>query len=77
MPSPPFYLQLADADGVIIRTRCGGKQEADLIESIVRKVLEKGVGFFKTSNHVENDLREGIKDAILAIKVKDPFDVEP
>lgn len=75
-PSPPFHLQITDANGVVVRTRYGGKHEQDLIEAFVSKCLEKGVGFFRTQAHVEKDLRDAITEVIADLKVKDPFSVE-
>lgn len=75
MSTPTFYLQISDPSGVVIKTSAGGKHERDLIDMIVDHVMIRGVGFFKTSNHVEQDLRDGIAAAILEIKVKNPFDV--
>lgn len=76
MATPPFMLQIVDQDGVVIRTAAGGRHEVDFISSCVDKIMPLGVGVFKTSKHVEADIRQGIKDAIHAIKVKNPFDVE-
>lgn len=60
MATAPFYLQIVDSDGVVVKTRAGGKHEAALIDLIVSNVMPRGVGFLKTSAHVEQDLRDGI-----------------
>ncbi len=74
MATPPFQIQLVDADGLIIRTPAGGRQEADLIEVIVAHVMSRGVGFFRSSKHVEQDVRDGVAAAMHAIKLQNPFD---
>jgi hypothetical protein len=76
MPSPPFYLQISDEHGVIIRTRAGGKHEADLIDLCVQNIMPRGVGVFRTSKHVEQDIRDGIAAAIYGLKIQNPMDVE-
>lgn len=76
-PQPPFHIQLTDADGRVIKTRAGGKHEADLVETFVRHIASKGVGLFRTEAHVLADVRAGIIDALMELKVKDPFDVVP
>lgn len=74
-PLPPFFIQITDANGLVVRTRYGGKHERDLIEAIVAKCLEKGVGFFRTESHVAQDLREAITEVIYDLKIKNPADV--
>ena len=75
MPSPPFYLQIVDANGVVIKTRAGGKHEAALIDCIVKKILPLGIGIFKTSTQVEKAIRDGMAAAIHDLKIQNPFDV--
>ena len=74
MPEPPFFLQIADATGAVIRTRAGGKHEADLIEHFVAAIMPK-IGFFKTEKTIEAAVRAGISDALYDLKVKNPYDV--
>lgn len=71
---PPFYLQIADANGTVIKTRHGGAHERLLVDTIVNKVMEKGVGFFYTQSNVETKLRTAIVEVINDIKIKNPFD---
>ena len=75
MPQPPFKLQIVDEFGTIVRTHAGGQHEADLIDLIVSNIMPRGVGLWRTSKQVEQDIREGIHAAILALKVQNPFDV--
>lgn len=72
---PPFYLQIVDANGVVIRTRAGRIHEAPLVDAIVSRTLAKGVGIFRTQANVEAKLREAITEAIDSIKVTNPLDV--
>ena len=75
MTHPPFYLQLVDEFGTVVKTACGGKHEMDFIDICVRNIMPRGVGVFRTSTHVEQDIRDGIAAAIQGIKVTNPFDV--
>lgn len=71
---PPFYLQIADENGAVVKTRYGGAHERLLIDSIVEKVISKGVGFFRSQADVEMKLRDAITEVISEIKIKNPFD---
>ena len=71
----PFYLQIVDTAGVVIRTRAGGKHEADLIETFVKHIVPHGIGFLKTEAAVTQAIRNGIAEAIWDLKIQDPFDV--
>ena len=75
MPEPPFYLQIADKDGVVIRTHAGGRHEADFINLCVQAILPRGVGFLKTQTAVEQAIRDGLTAAIHGLKIDNPFDV--
>jgi len=75
MAKPPFLLQIVDADGVVVRTRAGGKHEVDLVELFVISIMRLGVGLGRTSAHVEADIRKGITIGIQALKITNPFDV--
>jgi hypothetical protein len=41
--------------------------EANFTELIVSHVMGKGVSW-KSRKHIENDIREGVKDAIMSMK---------
>lgn len=69
MGEPVFYIQIVHVGtGAVARVPGGGRLEADLTNLFVRYIMAKGVGFFKTEKHVEQDVRDGIKDAIMAMK---------
>lgn len=76
-PSPPFYIQITDANGVVVRTRQGGKHEADLKALLKKEIIKLGVGFGRTEAHVEKDIDDGIENAIASLRVQDPINVEP
>jgi hypothetical protein len=68
MPRPVFYLQIVDRDGIVVEPfPGGGALERDLIDACTRAILAKGVGF-KPSAHVEQDIRDGMAEAILDLK---------
>lgn len=46
----------------------GRREELDFISDIVQRTLAKGVGFFRTENHVAEDLYDAIEEAILELK---------
>lgn len=65
-------LQIAHSDGTVVNFPAGGLVEADLrkmladelTEEIVKQTLERGVGLFASSAHVERDLREALFAAV-------------
>jgi hypothetical protein len=72
VPQPPFYIQIADANGVVIRTRSGGRHEAELISHFMEYLLPYGLSLFKTKGAAT----KAIKEALMALKVRDPSDVK-
>lgn len=65
---PLFLLQIVDTeDGATARIPGGGPLEANLTELIVTHVLNKGVSW-KSRKHVEEDIRQGVRDAIMSMK---------
>ena len=68
-----LLLQMIYEDGTICKFNAGGPIETDLVESIVKEVLANGVTF-KTRKHIENDVRCGVKKALLEFK-KNSFEV--
>lgn len=62
-----LLLQMVYEDGTICRFPAGGNIELDLIESIVRNIMSRGVAF-KTSAHIENDIRESLKKTLYDFK---------
>lgn len=69
--APMFKLQIVENyTGRVLEFEGGGKVEMDLIESIVQAVMRRGVGMWRTQAHVEQDLRDGIQEAIHGLKTK-------
>jgi hypothetical protein len=65
---PLFIIQIVRTeDGAVARIPGGGPLEANLTELIVSHVMSKGVNW-KSRKHVEQDVREGVKDAIMSMK---------
>jgi len=70
---PLFLLQIVHVDtGVVAHIPGGGALEADLIELATRHILSKGVSF-RTRDHVERDIRDGLKEAIFSMKEQTKF----
>jgi hypothetical protein len=66
---PLFLLQIVDAEtGVVARLPGGGALEADLVDLIVREVVRRGVGWFRSTAHVEQDIKDGTTAAIYSLK---------
>jgi len=70
MNEPVFYLQIADKDGKVVHLPGGGNLEANLIDLCATSILAKGVGFLRSSKHVEQDIRDGLKDALMGLKAQ-------
>ena len=68
MSEPCFYLQIVDKEGRIAHFPGGGAMEIDLIEKVTTAILVKGVGFGRTSAHVEQDIRDGFQEVMLELK---------
>ena len=70
MPGGPlFKLQIVDLHGaVVVSPFAAGKLEMDLIEHCVAEVVARGVGIGRTEAHVAQDVRDGIRAAIQALK---------
>jgi hypothetical protein len=65
---PVFVLQIVRTeDGAVATIPGGGPLEANLTELILSHIMSKGV-VLKTRKHIEADIREGIKDAIMSMK---------
>lgn len=72
--NPLFLLQIVDASRrVVACVPGGGELETDLIEHCVRTILAKGVGIGRTSAHVEQDIRDGIREALQSLKDQTRF----
>lgn len=48
----------------------GRSIEKELVSDIVRRLKGKGVGLFRTTSHVELDVRSAIEEAIFELKAK-------
>lgn len=65
---PLFLIQIVRTeDGAVATIPGGGPLEANLIELIVSHIMSKGV-VLKTRRHIEQDIRDGIRDAIMSMK---------
>lgn len=66
-----FLLQIVDkTSGKVVQFEPGKSVEIDLVEDCVKRILTKGVGLLKTEAHVEQDIRDGISEAIKNLKAK-------
>lgn len=75
MGSPLFLLQIVEAGGnrVVASVPGGGTLEVDLIDACARAIVARGVGVFRTTAHVEKDIRDGIAEAIMGLKDQTRF----
>lgn len=66
-----FRMQIVDTrTGDVVEWEPGLKVETDFIEDIIVRTRLRGVGLFKTTQHVENDLRVALDEAIFDLKRK-------
>lgn len=63
-----FRLQISYPDGTVAQMPGGGPLEREFVETCVKAIIAKGVGFGRTSTHVEQDIRDGIIETINALK---------
>ena len=63
-----LYLQIVTEAGETIRFPAGGQAEIDLIDLCTEEILKLGVGLFRTQNHVERDIRQGIRAGVYRFK---------
>lgn len=71
MARSQYLIQIVDRKtGEVIEFEPGLRAEADFIESCVEAILRLGVGFLRSQNHVEQDIRAGIDLAILDLKTQ-------
>lgn len=68
MGEPLFLLQIVDRQGAVVRLPGGGRLERDLVDACTRVIVSKGVGVFRTEAHVREAIREGMTEAIRALK---------
>lgn len=65
---PLFLIQIVRTeDGAVATIPGGGPLEANLTTLITSHIMSKGV-VLKLRKHIENDIREGIRDAIMSMK---------
>lgn len=71
-----YLLQIVSVeDGTVAQLPAGGALEADLTEIIVAAVRRRPIGLFRTGAQVETAVRDGIQDAMRAIKAQSRFTV--
>lgn len=72
---PLYLLQIVEAGSphVVARLPGGRELEADLTELFVQAIVSRGVGMFRSTTHVEQDVRDGIKTAIHSLKAQTRF----
>ena len=75
MGAPVFLLQIVHAENrrIVAQIPGGGLLEAELIDLCTQHILSKGVGILRTESHVEQDIRDGIREAILGLKAQTRF----
>ena len=64
-------MQIVDKrTGDIVQFEPGLSVEVNFIDDCVTRVLAKGVGIGRTQAHVAQDIRNGVEEAIHALKLK-------
>lgn len=66
-----YRLQILDPEGEVAATWVpGSSSEVELIQTIADKVVEKGVGVFRTEAHVRADVVTAIAEVLYALKAR-------
>lgn len=66
-----YKMQIIHAESnTVVEFEPGREIECDFIVDCVERIIAKGVGVFRTSAHVEQDVKDGIQEAIFALKSK-------
>lgn len=68
MGDPLFLLQIVDQQGRVVRLPGGGALERDLIAACTESIVARGVGFGRSEAHVRQAIRDGMTEAIRALK---------
>lgn len=64
-------MQIVDKrSGNVVEFEPGLSVEINFIDDCVNRILAKGVGVFRTQDHVSQDIRDGITEAIQELKIK-------
>jgi hypothetical protein len=70
MPSKYLMQVLDRKTGEVVQFEPGLSVEREFVDDCVAKIVSLGVGFFRTSAHVEQDVRDGIEQVIHELKAK-------
>lgn len=64
-------MQIVDrATGEVVQWEPGRAVELDFIEDITAMILSRGVGLFRTTDHVKRSIEDGLLDALKLLKSK-------
>ncbi len=71
MADPLFLIQIVHVGSeVVARMPGGGRLEADFIDLILNQIKKKNNGYFASAAQVEQNVRDGIIEAIDSLKAK-------
>lgn len=66
-----FLMQIVDTrTNTVVEFEPGKTVEIDFVTDVVSRVIAKGVGVFRTQEHVAKDVRDAIEEAIYGLKLK-------
>lgn len=66
-----FKMQIVDTvTGRVVEWEPGLSTEINFVEDCISRIVERGVGFGRTSKHVAKDIEDGITEAIFNLKKK-------
>lgn len=63
-----FRISITREDGQIAQLYPGSQGERDLVTAIVNATMAKGVGMFRSEEHVKRDLTEAIQEVLISLK---------
>ena len=64
----PFRICIVRADGEPVLLHPGRTGERYFVDDVVKRVLAKGVGIFRTEAHVREDLEAALEEALHDLK---------
>ena len=73
-----FRMQVVDLNGEVVKSWPPGRDvECEIIENLKQRVAAKGVGVFRTTDHVVDDVYVAIRELLYDLKVQVPPPMAP
>lgn len=67
---PVFLIQIVDVERhQVVRIPGGGQLERNLIQEVVKRTVSRGVGYFRSEEHVSKAITEAITEVVRELKM--------